>query len=689
MISGLGGNDVIDGLGGKDILCGGDGNDTINGGSGADTINGGDGDDTIFGEAGPDDINGGKGKDNIDGGDGNDVILGGGAGDTILGGAGKDNLKGGYGFDTIMGGGGDDVIRGGGAGDTILGGTGKDDLRGGPGDDVIKGEADDDFLDGGDGNDTLFGGAGSDDLRGSGGNDTLDGKAGADALRGGAGDDALLGGADDDVLAGQDGIDSLDGSDGIDDCEGETEFGCEQDLIDFHFDRFYISQAVPSADTDDIPADQIEPVKGRSGLVRTFFTANRFDTRFEPTVKLHWRKAGGAKGSVKLTGPTSLKLNAPESDLSKTHNYVFDDSFLKPGMSFYVEVDGGDKFVESDETNNRYPASGWFDPNVISVPKLKITFVPIRLDGGSPPTVTQASALGLLEDTIDVHPIAEVNIKIHGAIDYNTTGTFSDWTNMLQQVRDLGLNEDPGRAYAGIVSFDPSGVGVAGIGYVNGPGFTTWPYSVSIPSPSMIAHELGHNFSLPHALCSGAESNPDLNYPYNGGKIGTWGYESDSGVLKDPAVFRDLMTYCNKEWISDYNFQNVLDFRNSTSGFDLLDVPAGSSSVSFSGVLEGHEPSVFRVPGVGAPGAALDAATTAATSILVPQGGDLQVVGLDAAGSVVVSASFTAYVVEDTLQLSEIRHFAFSLPLLNGDLAAIVRWEVLDSIGLVTSADVG
>ena len=51
--------------------------------------------------------------------------------------------------------------------------------------------------------------------------------------------------------------------------------------------------------------------------------------------------------------------------------------------------------------------------------------------------------------------------------------------------------------------------------------------SSSVPVPDVIAHELGHNLSLYHAPCGGAQG-PDPSFPQRDGSIGSW--DSISGT---------------------------------------------------------------------------------------------------------------------------------------------------------------
>ena len=94
-----------------------------------------------------------------------------------------------------------------------------------------------------------------------------------------------------------------------------------------------------------------------------------------------------------------------------------------------------------------------------------------------------------------------------------------------------------------------------------GVAFIATRVSFSIPSPTTIGHEFGHNMSLFHAPCGGADS-PDPSYPHPDGSTGAWGYDfRDGGSLVHPSIGRDLMSYCSPRWISDYSFTNALRYR--------------------------------------------------------------------------------------------------------------------------------
>jgi hypothetical protein len=75
----------------------------------------------------------------------------------------------------------------------------------------------------------------------------------------------------------------------------------------------------------------------------------------------------------------------------------------------------------------------------------------------------------------------------------------------------------------------------------------------------VLAHELGHNFSVGHAPC-GTTGVP--SYPYAGGVIGVWGWNATTNTLVSPTA-TDVMGYCGNQWISDWNWGRVSNFRSA------------------------------------------------------------------------------------------------------------------------------
>jgi len=601
----------------------------------------------------------------------------------ILGTEGDDVLTGTPEADVIHGLGGNDVIKGLAGDDTVCGGDGDDELFGGRGADTIYGGKNSDLIHGKSGDDVLSGSRGADTIHGGSGDDVLSGKNGNDDLAGEKGEDTIYGGQGDDTLIGGPKPDQLDGGEGTDRCAGNTEVACELPAIDFVFERFLINQAVPQADSDQPANERVGTVEKRPGIVRVFISANQ-EGIDSPAVHLYYKK-NGEETRVKLTGPETVPTDPQESDLTSTFNYVFDETLLLPGTKMYVLIDRLDKTMEKHEDNNRYPTAGWNDIDTRNVPKMKITVVPITIEGGASASISQSQAEALLEKTLKVHAIGNYDIEVRSNYLFeDPTGTTADWTKLLSEMATLRAAEDPDRQFH---AFLPNGLspGIGGIGYVG------LPAAVSIQNADTIAHETGHNLNLPHNPCSGQEGNPDLNYPYEGGDIGTWGYDIYTGAAYDPAVFKDLMTYCGPEWISDYSFNKVLDYRSGGYGWDAAGfglAPTGTGTVvQFSGTV----PSTQHQAATQEPLIALEAGPAIASVSVVPhpaappEPGEHRLVARDGAGEVVASVPFRSYAIDH----ADGAFFLFSVELVDADIARVASWNIESAAGVLASRSAG
>ncbi len=79
-------------------------------------------------------------------------------------------------------------------------------------------------------------------------------------------------------------------------------------------------------------------------------------------------------------------------------------------------------------------------------------------------------------------------------------------------------------------------------------------------------HELAHTWGRSHVSCRGDEGGPDSNYPMGeNGSIGRrngndeyWGFDIYlRGPIVYPPRWKDVMTYCNNQWISAYTYEGI------------------------------------------------------------------------------------------------------------------------------------
>ena len=105
-------------------------------------------------------------------------------------------------------------------------------------------------------------------------------------------------------------------------------------------------------------------------------------------------------------------------------------------------------------------------------------------------------------------------------------------------------------------SWSAYGGGIAGLGYVPDASDKYSRCAVGLGFKGadtdgfIMAHEIGHTHGRPHAPCGVSGE----AFPYSGATIGAWGYSLVSQKLKEPKGFRDVMSYCDPQWISDVNY---------------------------------------------------------------------------------------------------------------------------------------
>jgi hypothetical protein len=280
-----------------------------------------------------------------------------------------------------------------------------------------------------------------------------------------------------------------------------------------------------------------------------------------------------------------LVLTAPTTDLPGAVPQVprFEDSYtatipadlVRPGLRLTATIGNSAPLVLSPRVGGGVPMK--FIP--ISV---QIAGVAGRLPANQAPHL-QA-----------LFPVSSVQAQSHptyvsGRVTTlpTTDAAWSDaFGKILGELADLHTLEGAAR-HDHYFGFIPKRTwGLAGLAYVrgnSGVGFDMPDNPTTVRD--VVAHELGHNFSLPHAACGGA-GNPDPNYPYpdaNLGKPGryVWPFLADSNAFYDPRPTdrHDIMSYCGGQVFSDYNYRVMQVYltpsdRAQTAGAASAEAPA-------------------------------------------------------------------------------------------------------------------
>ena len=401
----------------------------------------------------------------------------------------------------------------------------------------------------------------------------------------------------------------------------------------------YLTQAVQSREYP------VPLVAGEKALLRVFVTTVHPTIAGIPKVRARFYLNGTDRHVTDIPAKTtSIPTEVLEHSLSVSANAEIPGEIVQPGLEMVIEIDPEGTLDAGLGVVKRIPATGRMAVDVREMPVFDLTVIPFLWSADPNRAVVEtAEAMEanpegheLLWDTRTLLPIGDLDVKAHAPVLSSSNSKYA----LLAETRAIRAMEDGTGHYMGMMSGTVSpGGGVAGR-----PGRE----SFTIPNASTMAHELGHNLSLRHAPC-GDPLNVDLSFPYPDGSTGVWGYDFRNGGRLVRPEYKDLMSYCEPEWVSDYHFTNALRFRLFDEGASLLAVLAaqGESLLLWGGTDAEGEPFLNPAFVVDSPPVLPDAA------------GEHRITGRTASGDELFSFDFAMPEVADGDGSSS---FAFVLP---------------------------
>lgn len=321
----------------------------------------------------------------------------------------------------------------------------------------------------------------------------------------------------------------------------------------------------------------IDAVEGRPGLLRVVLDANE-SREDAPAVRVRLFQGVALVREVLLPPTAGIATDPDLRDPSHTWNLALDAEDVVPGLAVAVTVDPDDEIPELDESDNDFPGGGGaIDLGVRSLAPLRVIMVPIvATANGTIGDVHPGNVAHLLASTRRMIPISTLEPTIRSAFstaeDLSTT---TGWSTLLSDLQALRTAEGASDEYYHGIIKNFSGIAFGGLAYV--PGLPSNPFrsALSVESPDIIVHELGHNLGRPHAPCGGA-GNPDPDFPHAHAAIGPPGFDILTGDLVADPSYRDYMSYCGPRWTADYTFGRILDWRTD----DPLAAVAASNRVA-------------------------------------------------------------------------------------------------------------
>lgn len=345
----------------------------------------------------------------------------------------------------------------------------------------------------------------------------------------------------------------------------------------------YLTQAIQR------PAGDVPLIAGRDALLRVFLTSDAPNAFYEPDVVARFSREGAEVyratiAAEQLVMPTFVD----EGDVRRSYNAVIPGDHIQPNLQFVIEVDPDGILPLADGSQTRFPASGVAALDVVEVPPMRLTVVPV-VEAAVPDFSVHDWTDGVADDSWQVgllryaFPFSEFRARSREThmTSLNLTSAEGQWGLVLELEALRTLENDSTYWYGAASSVN---------GYVRGVARLGGPVSMGQPSVAELAHEVGHNLDLLHAPC-GNPLRTDPGFPHRDGSIGAWGYDFRDGTMVSPRERRDIMGYCYAQgWLSDYYFEKVISDRN-TAGADAQVAASRSQSdllVIWGGVLDGQ-----------------------------------------------------------------------------------------------------
>lgn len=340
----------------------------------------------------------------------------------------------------------------------------------------------------------------------------------------------------------------------------------------------YQGVKIPLASDSQSTPDRTAPIiAGRQALVRAFV---RLPDGAEPG---HARARLVLAGTDRTISATTklVAASSSDADLESTFNFSLGGDLIAPETRLSVELEFGKAC--GTQRPAVFPADGPVSLGARPVGALKVVLVPIRYDAdgsGRLPDVSPEQ-LQVYERTLRaMYPIADLDLRVHDEVATEVTlGRDAGWTTLLDQLRELRVRDAAAADiyYYGLVAPDQSFVRyclracTAGLSYLAERRSALQQVGVGVGfggtsgqnSADTLAHELGHQHGRKHAPCEVRAMSVDESYPYEGGRLGVWGFDFRSNTLLNPANHRDVMSYCGPQWLSDYTFSALAERRAS------------------------------------------------------------------------------------------------------------------------------
>ncbi len=379
-------------------------------------------------------------------------------------------------------------------------------------------------------------------------------------------------------------------------------------------------------------------------------------------------------------GDITVRPSPDRGQLNDSFWFELPASWTAAGnLTLTAWLDPNNATFDPDTSNNSMSVT----VNFQSTPPLRLRLVNVRYTQGGTTYLTSDTHLNALESWLRrAYPIGTLEVT-RSVYDYPHDGlpnvnTLHTLLSLSRLLRILLNGEDNRVVYYGVVD-DGGGFmrgKTAGIpSHISaGPsGSDAWGWDFDGSYTDWYGgHELGHSRGRYHAEFCGAAGG--ASYPYTGGRISPatsgdsaiYGFDIETRAIYPP-TWKDVMTYCSNQWISDFTYEGIRDY---IVGVGLnADSPRRVSASEFLMVVGMAEltdntaslTSVYKL--------------SQKASIALPESGSWSIDLLDASGSTLASYPFAPDELSDPEGSSRPAVIAELVPWAAGTARVVIRYQ--------------
>jgi len=349
--------------------------------------------------------------------------------------------------------------------------------------------------------------------------------------------------------------------------------------LDLQVEHVELTQAIQCKDNPSCPDNAVPLISGKHTYVRVYVkvlgsSATVPNVSARVTAKMPW----GDYTTNPINSTITAKLNPQRSQFNDTLNFHLPAWAVSNSGALEVTVNPDRTLAETNYANNKKTVNLTF----VATPPLIV--VPIWIDynyGGTLQVVDGTMPYNMSYYLGNILPVGEVQLYIlpGPVVEWKQQigPGGASWGAILGKLTDMRKKNPSVPASAHWYAMLPFKAvqGYAGLGAMPGKvatGRVPVHHENFEDGADIMAHELGHNFNRQHAPCGVSPSDP--NYPYPNARLGDFGWDpqvagggkvlSWPGGWVVPATSFDVMSYCQDEWISEYTYRAILNYRGSS-----------------------------------------------------------------------------------------------------------------------------